>query len=196
MKITNKTKWRTEDLRYIVGQALQAHGVPSQGLELHVITGRMWARGWADAPRLRSVDQTYVTDRYLDLNIPAPPRQAFDPASDEHTEFVVMLARLLDAVALMLKKGGKFRRDWQEKPIAWLSDWYEVNRGEKGKTAGCPISPLLAEAPPDKATLQREQLDHARAMLARAATRVKRATTIEKGWRRTVRRLERKAGDK
>lgn len=192
MKIMNLTPWRSEDLRYIVSEALAAHGVASTGLTVHAIARkRLWARGWNDGKHAGLVDGRVITDRYIDLNIPRPAKE-FDPASIEHAEMVVMLARWLDAVVVMLKQGGKPVRDWDSKPIEWLFDWYSVRTGPKGRAAGCPMSPLMPTPIVSKAEKDAEKLAHARAMLKKAKTRTKRATTLEKGWARTVRALERK----
>jgi hypothetical protein len=58
----------------------------------------------------------------------------------------------------------------------------------------CSVEKPKPEKPkPVYKTADEKKLARARAMLAKATTRVKRATTIEKKWAKTVRRLERKA---
>lgn len=50
-------------------------------------------------------------------------------------------------------------------------------------------APVQAKPKPDRAAAQSKRLDHARAMLKKADTRLKRATTIHRKWKRAVARL-------
>lgn len=186
MKIENHTKWCTEDMRYIIGQALHPEGVKSTGLSVVVrshkrlkaryVSWRAWCAG---------------SSSFICLWLPKP-LAPFDPYSEDHEEIVLELTRDLRKAAVVLR-GGVWANDSNERPIQWLADWYEVHRSQKGIAAGCRPSPLMLEAVPvvDKAAVRAEKLEHARAMFAKAVTREKRAATFRKKWERSVRALER-----
>jgi len=187
----------------MIGQALRERGVPSKGVEVTIALGRreepsgIAGRGRvvreltsaADVP----VGSFAVKFGRLMWCAIRNPAKDFDPASEEHVAFVVELARVFDFLAALMA-AKKPAKDWKERPIAWLADWFEVNRGEKGKRAGCPVTPLLPQPVEPKASRDKKKLEHALAMFAKAKTRAKRASTLEKKWARRVAALERKAG--
>lgn len=203
MKIENHTKWRTEDLRYMIGQAFKDHGVPSKDNRVTVLPSRKDVTSIANTGKRKPIIKRDVganmvragaTIEYgkgLTLRVPNPPRD-FDPTSAEHTELVVNVARALDACAVIMAAGTP-RTDWSEKPIAWLSDWFEVHRGPKGQAADARVSPLMpAEVKTvDELAELRDALEHASAMAAKWGSRKRAAETREKKWNKKVRRLMR-----
>jgi len=207
MRIDNRTKWRTEDLRFMIGQALRERGVPSEGVEVTITLGRreepggIAGKGHFVTELVRTVGASHkrgpVTVKFGRSMWCAirNPAKDFDASSEEHVAFVVELARMFDYLAAIMA-AKKPAKDWRERPIAWLSDWFEVNRGANGRLAGCPVSPLLPKVVTLEAKAAREakKLEHALAMFAKARTRAKRASTLEKKWARRVAALERKVG--
>lgn len=207
MKIENRTKWSTEDLRFMIGQAFGAHGVPSKGVAVVVTVRR--CKGFAQAraqggtrkPILEHGSGTIMFrkgvtlehGKRLFLSIRSPGA-SFSPTSDDHVENVVELARRLDAIAIHMA-GGQWSKVWHEKPIAWLSDWFEVHRGAKGQIAEARPSPLLPGCAHcgDPAAKKAKKLEHARAALKRTLTRIKRAETSATKWRRRIAALERRS---
>jgi hypothetical protein len=206
MRIENRTKWRTEDLRFMIGQALRERGVPSKGLCVVVKVARTPApfgraahgfwRGRLPTEAIRpdgsAPNRIFVFGDEMSVSVQNPPCD-FDPASTEHVERVVALARVIDFCAVTL--AGQWRSSsWESDPVAWLSDWFEVNRGVKGVAAGCPVSPLLpAIEKHDRALAQQKKIAHAEMMWRRAFTRLKRSKTLEAKWARRVAALKRQA---
>lgn len=203
MKIINRTKWSTDDLRFMIGQAFRDHGVPSQGMRVIVTFARSGIpSGTADPGKykgkftritgvmMRRAGADISYGQALRVRIPNP-RRDFAPESEEHVGLVVDVARMFDACAIILAAGAPSKL-WRDKPIAWLSDWFEVHRGEKGRAIGSRVSPLLPEPPPDRSGFRERKLLHAKAMLKKTLTRIKRAETSAKMWRRRVAALERK----
>lgn len=207
MKIENGTKWATDDLRYMIGQAFAAHGVPSKGVEVVVAVRRhrgfcsARAQGGTFKPNFErragaSLVRKGVTlehGRRLYISIRSPGA-SFSPTSDEHVGNVVELARLLDAEAVHMA-GGQWSKGWHEKPIAWLSDWFEVHRGAKGQIAEARSSPLLPGCVHcgDPAAKKARKLERARAMLKKTLTRIRRAETSASKWRRKIAAFERRS---
>lgn len=207
MKIENRTKWSTDDLRYMIGQAFAAHGVPSQGVAVVVSVRRhrgfcsTRAQGGTFKPNFErragaSLVRKGVTlehGKRLALSIRSPGA-SFSPTSGEHVENVVELARSLDAIAIHMA-GGQFSKAWHEKPIAWLADWFEVHRGAKGQIAEARSSPLLPGCAHcgDPVAKKAKKLEHARGMLKKTLSRIKRAETSAKKWRRKIAALERRS---
>ena len=75
--------------------------------------------------------------------------------------------------------------------------WHRAPEEVRPWAARLPMPKLkVARAPKPKPTVEQKRaarLAHAEAMLARAATRRRRAETIEKKWKRTVARMRREA---
>lgn len=83
-------------------------------------------------------------------------------------------------------------------PTGWrIADHEEVvsilKKRRETPNALTPVSDLDREEHERKARAVTDRIEHARAMLAKASTRRKRAQTIEKKWARRVAALERKA---
>lgn len=191
MKIENKTRWRTDDLRALISACLKARGVPSKGLSVTVVASRRGGRisGFANIGRMREQRDGFGKDfklvkrmrygTYMTLRLPQPvpgdEAMAHDlggPTLRERFARVVEheIAHLqgLDHSAM----GEKLYYCKQETP--WL--------GELPLRAGSET--YLSMREPKAAFADKEA--HARAMLAKATTRLKRATSIAKRWQRRV----------
>jgi hypothetical protein len=181
VKIENKTRWRTEDIRHIVGQCLRESvvDVKSTGLHVEIGVARKEIGTWK-AVRGGGIGQG---PPFVRVNITNAPKSGFDPSSPEHTDRVITFTRAITN-ALIALHGGHVLQD--DRPIRWLADWYEVRLSAKGKLADCPVSPLMPTVAKPKPDTNAEKYAHARVMLAEATTRLKRATSIAKRWQRRV----------
>lgn len=78
MKLTNKTRWRTDDLRALIAAACRWRGVPSRGLVVTVVVSRKryWAErapitGYATIGYMNAVTKRMRYGRTLHLRLPA-----------------------------------------------------------------------------------------------------------------------------
>lgn len=201
MKIENKTRWRTEDIRAIVAASLKERGVPSTGLRVTVVCARgQRISGLANIGRMRqSVDRSGI-DESGHVAPKLVKRMRYG---------TYMTLRLPNALpgdeAMAHDLGGPTLRERfarvVEHEVAHLQGLDHSAMGEKlcycsQETPWLGELPLRAEAPAETATPQAAFADkeaHARAMLKRSLTRLKRATSIAKRWQRRVNYYGKKA---
>lgn len=198
MKITNKTKWSTDDLRAIISAALKVRGVPSTGLVVEVVPSKQWITGRARIGRMlpKLSPNTPAVMRYgkwMVLRLPNPAH--FVPKHWDHIETEEGRAHIA---------GKRFLRFARvvEHEVAHLQGLTHPMMSEAlyNCTQEVPwLEGLELRAAPeeicDKAAARADRLGHARAMLKKACTREKRAITGRKKWERRVRALERTGGE-
>lgn len=165
----NRTQYRESDLRAIVLGACKAAGVGAQALTVFVSPARgSHVSGWAFFP----VHRTQPTNS-MKLRIPAPG----------HTT-VERVAQVALHEAMHLR--GARHADMTEEqlrccmPVPWADDLLL-----RVKEQPAPEERLVQQA-----AARADRLEHAKQMLAKAATRLKRANTIKTKWERRVRMLQ------
>jgi len=182
IELRNKTTLNSDDLRTIVKLACKQAGVAAPQLILEVVHSRYGVSGRATVPRSRSA----LLRGYMKLRIPKP--ESYAAAHDQQhplVPLVIEVARVALHEAMHL--AGVRHRDMTEEqflarmPVPWAS--------ALGLRMGEPWS--VADLQRDSAALRSDRLTHAQQMLAKAVTRRKRATTIEKKWATRVKRLSR-----
>lgn len=188
MKIENKTRWATEDLRALISACLKARGVPSKGLRVTVVPARKGRlSGFANIGRMRqAVDWSSPMKKlvkrmhygtYMTLRLPnAQPGDEGMAHSLGGPTLRERFARVVEHEVAHLQgldhtaMGEKLYYCKQETP--WLGE--------------LPLRAAEVEAPAEPKAAFADKEQHARAMLAKALTRLKRATSIAKRWQRRV----------
>ncbi len=174
--LTNKTQYRDEDLRAFVHGACEAAGVRLRVLRLSVTTSRCGTvTGYAYYPTATKRSEQHTNA--MRLRIPPP---------HEVSERKVAQVAVHEAMHLNGASHGDMTEEQYNcaMPVPW-ADALEL-RVKDAKPKPQPIDPELR-----KAAARSGRLEHAQAMLAKAQTRLKRATTIEKKWKRRVGALSR-----
>lgn len=180
MRLENKSRFRDDDLRAFIAACLRSRDVPSTGLLVEVSAARSGGvSGVASIGRWRSAyaggaqpsgTRVFVYGRHMKLVLPGDEGQRD------------RIARVIDHEVAHLQ--GLDHKAMGERLYDCTQDvpWAE----------GLPLR--LAEAPPvDRVAANVARETHARAMLAKAETRLKRAETIAKKWRRRVAAYARRA---
>lgn len=164
----NRTQYREDDLRAIVIGACKAAGVGAQVLTVFVSSARRGrVSGWAYFPAHRT-----QRSNSMKIRIPAV-----------HETTVEKVAQVMLHEAMHLR--GARHADMTEEqlrccmPVPWAT----------GLLLRLKDAPVVACA--GKKASRAERLEHAQRMLARARTRLKRASTIESKWSRRVKLLSR-----
>lgn len=176
MKVVNKTHWMTRDLRRIAARVTREEfprdrfGDRAKSISVHV--------GYNRAGSGSSSGHAYYHSNWCTVNVPSG---RVDPV-----DFAHVVAHELGhckglkhghmAPHMESTRWGK-RSDYMRQHFAWAKA-IEIRR-----------TPVRTKARP---TVD-GKLAHARRMLAKAATRAKRAQTLLNGWQRKVRYYERKA---
>lgn len=175
IELTNKTKYRDDDIRAIMHGACKAAGVCLKVLKLTVVTSRSdRVSGYAYFPR---GPRGHTTMLRAALRLPSPQHLAANT--------VERVAKV--AVHEAMHLAGARHKDMTEEqrycrsPVPWAAD---LQLRIKEAPAAVPREERLAAARGDR-------LEHAQRMLAKAQTRLKRAATIEKKWKRRVGALSR-----
>lgn len=216
MRISNASRFRTDDIRLLVSRCLEHRGVPSTGLSVEISVGRPGARFgiWTQ-----------------DEENAAAAREGRTPRKVEEAYRVTgwaILGRWYDRPDGKVLRYGKRMRIVLEHPRGDAREASPVLLGEIARTVDHEVAHLagldhknmsealyrctqptpwadglvlrLADEPAAEdrakervaASLAKE--DHARAMLKQALTRLRRATTIAKRWERRVAAYERLRG--
>jgi nitrile hydratase len=187
MRLANKTRWSTDDLRALISACLKAHAVPSTGLVVEIIHARRShhtahgvARlgGWKR--RSPNDEKVFRPGRWMKLII-ASPETIVARTTITSEMFLMRVARVIDHEVAHLRG----------------LDHCHMSEATYNCTQAVPwLGNLQLRVTPavwvqsDKAAMREDRLEHARAMLKKATTREKRATTGRKKWERRVRALE------
>jgi len=173
--LTNKTQYRDDDLRTIMHAACKAAGVALKFLKLTVVSSRLGAvSGYAYFPR---GPRGFTTTLSARLRVPTPDHLKPDS--------VTRIAQVALHEAMHLA-GARHKNMTEEQyycrmPVPWAT---EMQLRIKEAPVAVPREERMAAARGDR-------LEHAQKMLAKAQTRLKRAVTIEKKWKRRVGTLSR-----
>ncbi len=175
IQLTNKTQFRDDDLLAIMRAACESAGVALKILKLTVSVSRSdRVSGFAYYPR---GPRGFTTMLRAALRIPGPKHLTADT--------VTRVARVALHEAMHL--AGARHKDMTEEqrycrmPVPWSAD---LQLRVKDAPPVVPREERMAAARGDR-------LEHAQKMLAKAQTRLKRASTIEKKWKRRVGALSR-----
>jgi hypothetical protein len=183
--LTNKTHYLSADLRAIVRKACDLAGVSKTAqIICTVLPGKLHVRGRATVPRARS---TLGCGKFR-LSIPTydqwePGRHGERARTLLDHKIEVCQVALHEAMHL----AGARHKDMTDEqryckmPVPWAEDLHLRAKG----------SPVPEQPEEHLAAARADRLEHAQAMLAKARTRTKRATTIEKKWKRRVATLGR-----
>lgn len=177
--MVNLTQFHDDDLRAIVRAACVKAGVAARTITLRVNPGRLHVRGRATVAPKRS--QLLCGSFTLQI----PPFESWDPrrhGKRERTiqEWVTEICQVALHEAMHL--AGVRHQDMTEEqlyckmPVPWSAG---MQLRDKEVRPELPREERLAAARGDR-------LKHAERMLSKARTRLKRAATIEKKWRRRV----------
>jgi len=165
LEIENKTRWDGRGIRSLVLLGLRNHGI--EGCKVVVSYQRKGARICGRAA---------VGGRWMALYMPR----------DGDPDIVARkLSSTIDHECLHLR--GLMHRAFPKHAR------YVRPQGAPWHPGGCAMVLLPEPVSPTLDAKREAKLAHAQGMLAQATTRLKRATTIEKKWRRRVKELERRA---
>lgn len=210
MKITNKTKWSTDDLRAIISAALSARGVPSTGLAVEVVPSKQWITGRAVLGKMRDAHvplrEYHLLERRADGSVIVPKKMHYGHWMILRLPNPVRIAEHVETeeakAHIASKRFLRFARV-VEHEVAHLQGLthpmmsealYECTQDVSGWLGELKLNPAPEEVC-DKAAARADRLGHAREKLKLATTREKRATTLRKKWERRVRALERAGGE-
>lgn len=180
MRIINRTRWSTEDLRRIIAASMRARGVRSTGVTVRISPSKTHVTGWAYIGRWVGgveISPTMKTVRRF--------RQGMEMAIRIPSEFdPCYLARVIDHEVAHL--AGLGHKDMGEA-------LYNCTQALDWLPSVPPVITLEAEPEGEAiaAASRANRFEHAKVMLARAETRAKRAQTILKKWRRRVSAMQR-----
>lgn len=208
MKIDNRTKWSTDDLRAIIAACLKSRGVPSTGLEVEVVSSKQRISGRAVIGRWRvgfvwkkEPPKVLVYGEWMLLRLPNPSKASAKRKG--YTESPVAAQRTL-ADGFWTEQDARRRMTFAcvvDHEVAHLQGLRHEEMSDDLHHCTQP-TPWLGELQlreesaevVDVAAARSDRAEHARAMLAKAETRLKRAETIAKRWRRRVAGYERNGG--
>lgn len=180
--LKNKTRFRDDDLRAIMRIACEKAGVAARRVVFVVSYGKLHIRGRATIANQRSsLIWGTCTMRIPRFEIWGPGRHGERERNEVEWVREICQVALHEAMHL----AGVRHRDMTEEqyycrmPVPW-SEGLQLRTVEE--PAAIPREERTAAARADR-------VEHARRMLAKAETRLKRATTIAKKWRRRVSRL-------
>jgi len=169
LNIFNKTRWDGKVIRSLVLRGLREHGIEDR---CDVVI--RYERKGSSICGLAAVG-----GRWMELRL---PREQGDPLL-----VVKKLSSTIDHECLHLR--GMRHRQFPAHAR------YCTTRGAPWHPEDCRGIVLIPEpAAPSLEEKRASKLAHARGMLAKATTRLKRAATIEARWRRRVKDLERRSG--
>ncbi len=185
IELHNKTQYRDDDLRAIMREACAKAGVAAKRVVFRVNPGKLHIRGRATLPRngRSSLIWGTCTMRIPRFEIWGPGRHGQRERTEQQLLIEVCQVALHEAMHL----AGVRHHDMTEEqyhcrmPVPWSA---QMQLRVKEARPEVPREERMAAARGDR-------LEHAQAMLAKAQTRLKRATTIEKKWSRRVKLLSR-----
>jgi len=184
IQLINKTLYRDDDLRAIMREACARAGVAAKKLVFRVHPGKLHIRGRATRAHERSsLIWGTCTMRIPPFHLWGPGRHGERERTEREWVTEICQVALHEAMHL----AGARHHDMTDDqlyccmPVPWAT---ELQLRTKEPTAAVPREERMAAARADR-------LGHAQAMLAKAQTRSKRATTIEKKWKRRVALLSR-----
>jgi hypothetical protein len=182
IELHNKTQFRDDDLRAIMKTACAMAGVAAKRVVFRVNPGKLHIRGWATRARERSsLIWGTCTMRIPRFEVWGPGRHGERQRTEQELLIEVCQVALHEAMHLAGVRHGDMTEEqyYCRMPVPW-SDKMQLRI--KGAPVLVPREERMAAALADR-------LEHAQAMLAKASTRLKRASTIEKKWARRVRML-------
>lgn len=177
MKLTNKTHWRTDDLRALIAAALDADGIGTQGMHVTVEpakrSNRRWCSGYA-----------WLRGSSIHVRVPQPMGEwgaLPDHLRDDLARVVIHEAAHCRGVE-HADMHGNLKRDWRggtdDRDVSFAAAiWVRAK-------------PVKVKSPVDHVA---RRAAHAAAKLAEAERRLKLARTIAAKWRAKVRYYERRA---
>lgn len=182
MKITNRTKWRTEDLRAIARGVLERECTPKERKKIHLTfveaTRGVSSRGALGRCYLNSWHPTIVMPKTTSRVV----RGTGNWKRGNHDPVVLAFVIGHELAHARGKRHDQMRGS--------RHDWYGSWSDHYSWAESLPLRPAEPKARPRKG--DEEKLVHAAKMLSKAVTRVKRARTIEKKWQTKVRYYEKK----
>lgn len=185
IQLINKTQFRDDDLRAILREACKHAGVAAKRVVFRACVGKLHIRGRATvAPNGRSSLIWGTCTMWIPkFEIWGPGRHGERERTERAWVNEVCQVMLHEAMHL----AGVRHADMTDEqlmckmPVPW-SDRHQLRRKEQ------PDQTPLEER---RAAARAGRLEHAREMLTKARTRLKRAATIEKKWKRRVGMLSR-----
>ena len=194
VSITNTSRWNTSDLRATVTSACIAAGMTGN-VEVEVgHTGKRFHKRRIDTPE--SVLRSRIRG-WAYIRTPANPGRIYlllpkpeHVTNDLRHVFDLMIAQVVHHEALH-SVGAR------HKHMTYEQRWCLQNIPPDGRVhirTKTEVRPPKPEPPREerRAADQVERLEHVRSMHKRALTRVKRAQTLEKKWRRRLHTLEKR----
>lgn len=191
IKIVNKTEWSTNDLRAIARAAMEAAGAQPRrlvGVPLHVLPitvyvnvsrkrdGRVHGRAWIGR---------HGDPQNWELLLPNPKKSAHLRAELLRHACQVAHHEALHAVGARHEDMTEEQR-YCRQAVPWASKLRLRTKAE--------LRPPKPEPAPEerRQAAFEERASHVRSMHKRALTRLKRALTFEKKWRRRLKMLEKR----
>lgn len=183
MKVNNLTDWRTDQIKALVQKVAEAELEPKARKSL-VVTVKYRRTGYRGVLGRAHLGTRLRPARNLDLYLRRPQTlEALEmPKGD-----VVMLAHTI-AHEMAHLKGMTHREMRGFKRYDYSEGWAEYYAWAEA----FEIRVRPAKAKPTASDIVGRKLEHAAAMLAKAKTRARRASTIEKKWRTKLRYYEKK----
>lgn len=187
MKIVliNKTQFRDDDLRAILREACKHAGVAAKRVVFRACVGKLHIRGRATiAPSGRSSLYSGSCTMWIPkFEIWGPGRHGQRERTEREWVTEVCQVMLHEAMHLAGVRHADMTDEQRycKMAVPW-SDRHQLRRKEQPTET--PREERMAAA-------RAGRLEHARTMLAKARTRLKRASTIEKKWQRRVKTLSR-----
>lgn len=182
--LTNKTKYRDDDLRKIMREACAHAGVAAKEVRFRIHPGKLHIRGRATlASRRSSLIWGTCTMSIPPFDLWGPGRHGERERTESKWVTEVCQVALHEAMHL----AGVRHKDMTEEqlycqmPVPWAADLQLRTKEE----------PVTVSREERTAAARADRLEHAQAMLAKAVTRSKRAKTIETKWKRRVGALSR-----